>query len=117
MLAWQSHPEIRRYSRSTDAPTAEGHREWFVKTTASPDCLMRVITHGETPVGVVRLNRQGPGSWEVSIYIDHDSHQLGIARVAVDLMCRQLSVGTEIEAFVHPDNEASQALFRNAGFV
>ncbi len=120
ILAWQRHPETRRFSHTTAVPTVGEHTAWMAKRLKDPDCIFLIIMHADEPVGVLRFDRvknaNGTGQgYRVSIFIDPGYYNLGIGTAALllaeDLMCHSCLI-----AEVMPDNRASHALFNRAGF-
>jgi UDP-2,4-diacetamido-2,4,6-trideoxy-beta-L-altropyranose hydrolase len=120
MLAWQSHPQTRQYSRTVKVPDRDSHFSWVAARLTDPDCLLNIILHAGDPAGVIRLDRLRKEScavprWEVSIYIAPDKYGLGLGLAALRLGRRLLPDG-EFKAEVLPENAASHALFRKAGY-
>jgi UDP-2,4-diacetamido-2,4,6-trideoxy-beta-L-altropyranose hydrolase len=121
MLAWQQFPGMRRHSRNSSAPDAEGHRAWMAAKLADPDCVLQVVLHRAEPAGIVRLDRivdEGGGDvvcFEVSVLVAPGCHGLGIGTAALACL-RRMVPWAQLVAEVHPDNSASQALFLKAGY-
>jgi len=115
MFQWQTAPDVRRYSRNPDAPGRSTHEAWMRARLADTDCLFNVVLHRGKPVGVLRLDRRGDSSFEVSILIAPEAQGLGIGLAAVT-MGRRLVPEARLLAEVQPQNEASCRLFRAAGF-
>lgn len=119
MLEWQRHPATRRYARNPAVPAEDQHWAWFERKLADPSCLFNIVTHGERPSGVLRLDRvdgdKGP-LFEVSVLIAPEKHKLGLGKAALRLASR-LAPEAELVAEVHPDNAASHSLFAGAGYV
>lgn len=115
MLAWQSQPGARRFSRSPHAPQREAHFAWFEQKLSERSCVFNIVMHGETPAGVLRLDRQADMGFQISILIDASHQRLGLARAAL-LLARRLMPDVLLLAEVLPGNEGSAALFRDAGY-
>ena len=122
LLAWQRHPSTRKFARNPEAPTAAEHHSWFAARLADPDCLLTMITLDGEAVGMLRRDpptapRQasGPECREVSILVDPERRNLGIALEALNF-ARRWQGNTVIAATVLRGNEASGALFRAAGY-
>jgi RimJ/RimL family protein N-acetyltransferase len=73
-----------------------------------------IVLHGNTPVGVLRLDRQAGGT-EVSILVDPQFQGRGIAAAALRI-AHFVYDGESFVATVHPQNQASAALFRGCGY-
>jgi UDP-2,4-diacetamido-2,4,6-trideoxy-beta-L-altropyranose hydrolase len=123
ILAWQSHPTTRRFSRNPAVPTPQEHCRWFGARLADPDCLLTMITLDDAPAGVLRLDpvaaadeRAAAAVYEVSILVDPDVRGLGVALQALHFL-RRWQAAADIAATVLPGNDASMALFRSAGYA
>ncbi len=120
MLAWQRHPDTRRFARNPSVPTAEEHTAWLKARLSDPACLLHMILYGDEPGGVLRLvgrgaSSKGVESLEVSIYVAPHLYGQGIGRAALALAHR-LVPEAELHANVLQGNEASVALFTGAGY-
>lgn len=120
MLTWQSHPQTRQFSRTAAVPDRDTHFRWVAARLSDPECLMNIILHAGCPAGVVRLDRMMKENnavprWEVSIYIAPNKYGLGLGLAALGLARRLVPEG-EFMAEVLPENAASHALFRKAGY-
>ena len=120
MLAWQQEPSVRRWARSPAPPGLEEHEAWMAAKLADPGCLLNLIECAGQAVGVLRLDRLDPGTddterHEVSILVAPGLQGHGLGRAALAL-ARRLLPGVELVAEVKPDNSASHALFRGAGY-
>lgn len=117
--AWQCQPPTRRYALNPLPPTAEEHAAWFDRILADPGCLFSLIVADGQPVGFLRLEwrRQGlrQGSFEVSIAVDADRCGEGLGTAALRL-ARRLAPEATLTARIKPDNTASLAAFRRAGY-
>jgi UDP-2,4-diacetamido-2,4,6-trideoxy-beta-L-altropyranose hydrolase len=120
LLHLQRTPSARRYSRNPAVPTVAEHHCWMRRTLADPGKLLMLIEADGAKAGTVRLDRLqdlgGASHYEISIAIDPNFHNRGIATAALQLL-RNLTDGAVLDAVVLPDNQASKALFTRAGFV
>lgn len=114
IFEWQCSPGTRTYARNPAPPTLTEHLDWFAKKLSSPDCRLWIAVHNGAPCGFVRLDRLGD-EWAVSIAVAPHmrGHGLGTAMLAA---VEQLNHGAKLVADVLPENEASHALFRAAGY-
>ncbi len=115
MLAWQSTPGIRAYSRNPDAPEPAEHMQWMRNKLADPRCIFHVILHDGNPVGVLRLDRQAAGAYEISILVAAEAHGKNIGGAALEL-AKRLLPDAVIRAAIHSDNLASIRMFERAGY-
>ncbi|HUN49414.1 MAG TPA: GNAT family N-acetyltransferase, partial [Stellaceae bacterium] len=116
MFAWQSMPEVRRYSRCPELPSLAEHVAWVEASLARPDRVLSLILHDGLPVGVLRFDQlDATPIQEISILLDPRLHGRGIAAAALRLG-QQLFRGAILHAEVDPANAASRRLFQQAGF-
>ncbi len=116
LLDWQQAPSTRQFARDPSVPTSDDHAHWFAARLAAPCCIFNIVLHGETPAGVVRLDRrEAQEDYEVSIFIAPDRMRQGLGSAALTLI-RRLLPETVFWAEVLPGNEASHALFQRAGY-
>lgn len=119
MLAWQSAPGVRRFSRNPASPTNSEHWDWLAARLETPGCLFSIILHDQDPAGILRLdaihNASRP-TFEISILIAPERQGIGLAHAAL-ILARRLAPEAELVADVYKENEASHALFRGAGFI
>ena len=79
-------------------------------------CVFHVIEVGTTPAGFLRLDyRHDADSYEVSILVAQAFRGRGAAGAALEIV-RRLLPWAELRAWVRPENAASVALFRKAGY-
>ncbi len=117
ILEWQTDPTTRRFARDPEPPKRDEHLAWFAAKRADPRCIFNIITRGEVPAGVVRLDRlDDPDAFEVSILVAPGHRRAGLSRAALYLV-RQLVPDAELWAYVKRENSASLDLFREAGYV
>ena len=114
LLAWQRHESTRKYARNPKTPTAAEHQEWLREHLARNDSVFAMILYNGEPSGALRLDPVSDGL-EISIHIDPGKYRLGIAKRALAIAVKCAPRMT-IFAEVLPENKASHALFKSAGF-
>lgn len=119
MFDWQCHPLTRRFARNPNPPTSVEHHHWLSSQLVSYDCILMIIEHADSPTGVLRLDRRsdvtdGP-AFEVSILVAPDRRRFGLGLAALQLG-RKLFPGALLVAELLQGNEASEALFKAAGY-
>jgi UDP-2,4-diacetamido-2,4,6-trideoxy-beta-L-altropyranose hydrolase len=115
MLKWQSTPGIRAHSRNPEAPGPAEHTRWMQNKLADPCCIFHVILHGGRPVGVLRLDRQADGAYEISILVAAEAQNKNIGGAALEL-AKRLLPDAVIRAVIRADNAASIRMFERAGY-
>ncbi|MGE0254667.1 MAG: UDP-2,4-diacetamido-2,4,6-trideoxy-beta-L-altropyranose hydrolase [Alphaproteobacteria bacterium] len=120
VLAWRSHPDVRRWSRNADAPDPAAHARWFAARRVDPGCFLQLVEHGGEAAGVVRLDAAedyaATAAFEVSIMIDPSRQRLGLGAAALALAAHAVP-WAELRAEVLPGNRISRALFAAAGYA
>ena len=115
VLAWRSDREVMRYLPSApERPTWEQHLQWFVSRPVGRTdwmvCLQEI--GGMRSVGTAHATHDG----EVGVIIgEKSSWGKGIATEVIGLLIR-LSPGLALWCVIHPDNIASQEVFKANGF-
>lgn len=115
ILGWQRHPDTRRWFRNPQPPTAAEHADWIGRELDDPSSSFMVIEHNGSAMGTLRLSHGERAEAEISILVDPDSQGQGIGTAALQLAHR-IFRSEQLVAEVHPDNHASQALFRRCGY-
>ncbi len=117
MFDWQRDPRTRCHFRDPRPPSAEEHGRWFAARMADPKLLFNIIEYDGIPAGVLRLDPMIEESgYEVSILVAPDLQARGIGRGALRL-ARRLLPDEDLLAEVLPENAASHASFRGAGYI
>ncbi len=121
LLAWANDPVVRAAGFHPDPIAPAEHRAWLAAQLASPEAHLFIGEAGNRAVGTIRLHPAGAGALEVSISIATAERGRGTGR---RLLQAALAAGRAMAdppqrfvARVRPDNEASLALFRGAGFA
>lgn len=116
---WRNDDETRRASFDSSFIEYERHQRWFLDSLARPERKIYIVLEGGEPSGVVRLDvtaRQGT----VSIFLDRRRQGQGIGPRALDAVAelagRDLHLN-RLRALIKPDNDASLAAFKRAGFT
>jgi len=127
IFEWQSDPFTRRYFNTPEAPSRAEHMRWMATTVTDPTHCLNVILHGNTPVGVLRLDlkagngkaagetRKSGSHYDVSILVARRYTGVGIGTAALKA-ARRLIPWADFVADVHEGNATSHALFRAAGY-
>lgn len=122
LFDWRS--DDRNWQHNWDRagkPAFDAHMAWLARRLADPECVFRIVTCGEDPVGVVRFDlSDGSTSAYLSIYLVPSWHG---KRMGLPLFCaaeRALRLShpsvRRIVSRIHSANTASERLHRDAGF-
>ncbi len=116
LFEWQCAPQTRAFARNPQAPSWEGHQNWYRNKLADPDALLAFMVLGETPVGMLRLDPvAGTDYDEISVLVSPEHYRLGIAEAGLKLL-RRLYPERHLLATVLAGNQASHGLFQRLGY-
>ena len=118
LLEWRIDREARRASFDTNRIHPDAHAAWLDEQLGSPASRIWMGLLDDRPVGVVRFTLAGHGA-TISITLAADRRAAGIGSRLISLGCRRLSADDavrNIDAWIRPENGASERAFRAAGF-
>jgi glutamate-1-semialdehyde aminotransferase/L-amino acid N-acyltransferase YncA len=120
LFAWLNAPDRREMSLATREPVAwESHLTWLEARLDDPGSALWIADEGDTSVGQVRLQWAETGL-EVSLYVAPEARRQGIGRSLLHHAAQAAArrwPGRTLLARVRPENTASLALFRRAGYA
>ena len=118
LRAWRNDPITRAMSVNTAVVSATEHTKWFRDALQSSERTLFVAESGGRPVGVVRLDRQGPRQAEISLTVAPESRGKGLAvQVLQAAESEALDRGNvQLIAKIKAGNEASLRAFKGAGY-
>lgn len=118
IFRWQQDKDIRQFSRVNESPTYEEHKNWFNNRISLDKGLYKMIMYNDINVGVLRLDPlsdRDNNSYEVSIFVDKNYQQKGIALDCLN-MIREKYPAYSLYAYIDDENTPSQKLFIKAGY-
>jgi spore coat polysaccharide biosynthesis predicted glycosyltransferase SpsG len=121
ILEWRNDPTTRRHSTTTAIIAKSSHDAWFRNLLLQADRLLLIGNDDAVAVGLVRLDKVGDRTWEISIIV---APQKRGARMGASLLRQaeaELTRRVEdshlfVEAKISVDNPASLRLFVGAGY-
>lgn len=117
---WANEEETRKQSFHTKPITWEEHVSWFEKSLNSDDRYLFICMHGDTPVGLYRIDRVEEAIGEISYSIDkkyrHRGYALEMLKGGENCLKKNRIIVWDLLARVKKDNEASRHLFKVLGF-
>lgn len=120
LLDWRNDPAAREASFQCQPVELAEHDAWLAQRLSDPDCALMLIEDGGEPSGSVRLEREDAETATVHVVVAPQARGRGLASWAVseitDRAGKLLGV-KRVTAHVKPDNAASLAAFRSAGFT
>jgi UDP-2,4-diacetamido-2,4,6-trideoxy-beta-L-altropyranose hydrolase len=122
LLNWRTDDRNWQHNwEKAEKPDFAAHVAWLEARLADPDCVFRLLTREDEPVGVVRFDLGDAGrSARLSIYLVPAWHgrKIGLAvYFAAERALRLSHPGVHrIVSRIHRDNKASERLHRDAGF-
>ena len=119
LFQWRNYPNIREVSRNADVIDWQNHQSWFATLLADPEKILLIGEHQESPVGVVRFDKQNDEA-EISIYLVPEKASSGMGRGLLQsaeqwLMANYPEI-RKVRAHVLGANERSRGLFSGAGY-
>ena len=124
LLEWANDPDVRRGAFHSAPIEWNEHVQWLTaQLSSAASAIWLVIGDDGAPVGHVRLWADGQGGAMVSISIRHDMRRRGFGLQALSLLPEYAHeflafMGIRyLYAFIRPDNVASLAVFRRAGYT
>jgi UDP-2,4-diacetamido-2,4,6-trideoxy-beta-L-altropyranose hydrolase len=122
LFEWANDPDVRGAAFNKERITADGHRGWFSRRLADPNCMI-LIGEDECglPLGQVRFDSDlESNEATVDISVDRDVRGSGVGAqllVAASKYWRALVPKQTAVAEVLIDNERSRRMFAAAGFA
>jgi UDP-2,4-diacetamido-2,4,6-trideoxy-beta-L-altropyranose hydrolase len=120
VFLWSNDPDVRHSSFETEPISFETHARWFHTKLRDPDCIFLIIlSESGTPVGQIRLQREGGRTAVISISIDRRFRKNGYGTQALRQASERLLQESGINAvvgYVRRENAGSLAMFSKAGF-
>ncbi|MBU0675240.1 MAG: GNAT family N-acetyltransferase [Proteobacteria bacterium] len=120
LLAWGNDPAVRASAFSTAIIDSEEHQAWFARKMVDPHCRIYLAENGQgMSVGQVRFDWEGTeAEIDVTLASDQRGRGLGAALIGegvARLVVEQPQI-VAIHAHIKPENQASLAAFKRAGF-
>lgn len=120
LFDWANEEETRKQSFHTEPIPWETHVKWLKEVLQNKDRHLYICLHGDTPVGMYRLDRISEGTFEISYSIAQACRERGYGRA-------MLKEGEAFFLAAHPDvkkltarvkdkNAASCRLFEELGY-
>ena len=116
ILAWRNSPEVRRVSLQSGTLDPTAHRRWMERTLDDPRRILLIAEADGIPAGVVRFDLTPPEAL-MSVYRTPGAPpRTALIRRATEWLRGKHPEIRRITAEVLPDNAASLAAFRHAGY-
>lgn len=113
LLALQSIPGIRRWSRNSNPPSAEEHQHWSTQLLASRTMKGWCFLIRGQLIGWLKLEQDSDNFHEVSLLVHPDMQGMGMGSRMLEFAKQRCSM---IKAYVKPENVASVQLFLKSSF-
>ena len=121
-LRWANDRDTRRWSFTEERISPTDHREWFARRLSDKDgCRMYVLVDEWcSEIGVVRLDRNSEGAWQMSATLATGYRNRGLAEPLVRLACDQhlheFGPDLIVEAKVRLSRPGAGQVLARAGF-
>lgn len=123
ILRWANDRDTRRWSFTQEPITAAEPREWFSSRLSDRcDCRMHLLVdHWQVELGVVRLERDSEGAWQMSATLAPGYRNRGLAESLVRLACdrhlHEFGPDVTIEASVRLNRPGAGHVLSRVGLV
>jgi RimJ/RimL family protein N-acetyltransferase len=122
LLVWANDPATRAASFHPARIDAVTHERWLAERLGSPSTRLYIGLVGVREIGQVRFELDDEGSAEVSISVAPEWRGRGLGPGLLTAGIREIDrdpvfPADRLVARVRPENAASMALFRSAGFA
>lgn len=120
LYQWRNDVETRRYAFNSEPIDFATHQQWFMRTLENPQRILLIGEDEQQAVGVLRYDVQGDEAM-VSVYLVPQKRGRGYATE----LLKQGNVWLQenfrpikrVKAEVLEENQASQHIFKKAGFT
>lgn len=117
LFEWANDPLTREMARTQDRIEPAGHVTWLASRLGSPDCRIWIALIDDTPVGQVRLDRDGEAA-EIDFSVAPEKRGQGYGGAILASLHRRHAPGVDrVYGEVKDKNRPSANAFRRAGFV
>lgn len=118
LFEWRNDPTSIQFSPSGSV-NFDDHQRWFAQKINDPQTIIKIITHNQKDVGMIRADLTLPTA-RISINLDLAHRSKGIGTKSLKYFLRVLfteNLGLKfVTAEYMPENTASRRLFLNLGF-
>lgn len=120
LFAWANEPLVRQNAFSTKEILYEEHKTWFGRILNDKNSTQYLYVYAGEAIGQIRIQIDGQIA-EISYSVCAQKRGQGHGKRMLQLLCEKVKQEfpdvKRLVGQVKPDNIASQAAFRNAGFL
>ena len=122
ILAWRNNPDVRKWSRNQGILGEEEHEKWF-SAWLMPNHQKGhffIVENSFSKLGMVRFDSKSLHEYEISIVVDPNHQNQGVARNAIALAAHQIALAEgkfSVLASINCKNKLSISLFNKIGFI
>lgn len=119
VFRWRNTPFIVMRSAHRNNVAEDEHQRWFQAALHDPDRLLRIISLGSEPIGLLGLARAG-GACTLTVYLEECQTARGFGVWAIQQgvsLARQCLGEANVHAQVREDNAPALRAFLKAGFT
>lgn len=116
---WVNDPELRRQSFNTELVSLDDHTKWFVRKLQDSSTYIYIFVYKGVPVAQIRFDVGDEAVISYSIDRSYRGRGWGelVLRLGIETFQQERSVPVRIVGFVKNDNEGSNRIFENLGFI
>lgn len=116
LFEWRNDAETRAGYENTEPVAWEDYVRWVADALARPDQELWIAERDGKPVGIVRIDRRGPGLSELNYTVAPESRGQGIGTEMVRLAVT-MAGADDLLAVIKAGNEPSIRIVRRLGFT
>ena len=122
ILAWRNNPDVRKWSRNQEILSKEEHEKWF-SAWLMPNHQKGhffIVENSFSTLGMVRFDSRSLHEYEISIVVDPNHQNQGVARNAIALAAHEIILAEgnfSVLATINRENRLSISLFSKIGFI
>ena len=114
LLSWRNDPVSVANSIQSRPVAEDEHKEWLRRKLNDRDSIIYIANSDGAPVGQVRFDLEGTAA-EISVIVAPKARGRGLGTAMLRLACSRAGFARYV-AHILPENKASVAAFRKAGF-
>ncbi|MGN0431371.1 MAG: pseudaminic acid synthase [Lachnospiraceae bacterium] len=121
VFGWANEEETRKQSFTSKPISWETHEKWYRDSLRGDKRKLFIAYHGDTPVGLFRLDFSDTDEAEVSYSVAknyrHRGYGTEIIRAGEELVKESFDTIKILAARVKPENTASRKIFKELGYA
>lgn len=117
---WANDKTVRAMAYNTEPISWENHQSWFRRRLEDKDSCLCIAYVGMDPIGQIRFDKTGDGSYEIDVSVAVDQRGKGYGKRMLKACMEYVHINYGFMTFsaeVKTANIASNAMFAAIGFI